>query len=407
MTYPYELWIALRYLKARRRELFISLITWISVAGVALGVTALIVVLSVMTGFEEDLRDKILGANAHVVVLPMGGGLNDYEGVVRAVRSVEGVTGATPFAMSQVMVTAGGSVVGAMFRGIEPDSARKVIDIDRFLIRGSLRDLQGDVPGILIGREMARNMGLLVGDRVQVVSPMGSSTPVGIVPRLRTFRIAGIFASGMYEYDTTFVFVALKEAQDFLRLGGSVSGVEVRVKDIYEARDIARRIERSLGPGVVARDWSEMNRNLFSALKLEKKVMSIILALIVLVAAFNITSTLIMVVLEKSREIAILKSMGATNRSIRRIFVLEGMVIGCVGTAAGLLGGWLLCFLLRKYQFIELPSDVYYIAKLPVVIRPEIFALVALCAVALSLLATLYPSWQASRLDPVDTLRYE
>ena len=407
MGYPYELWIALRYLKARRRELFISLITWISVAGVALGVTALIVVLSVMTGFEEDLRDKILGANAHVVVLPMGSSLASYEKVVQQVRTVEGVTGATPFAMSQVMVTAGGSVVGAVFRGIEPDSARNVIDIDRFMLRGSLRDLKAEIPGILIGREMARNMGLFVGDRVQVVSPIGSSTPVGMLPRLRTFRVAGIFASGMYEYDTTFVFVSLDVAQDFLRLGSSVSGVEVRVKDIYQAYGVARRIEAKLGPGHVARDWSEMNRNLFSALKLEKKVMSIILALIVLVAAFNITSTLIMVVLEKSREIAILKSMGATNRSIRRVFVLEGMIIGGVGTVAGLVGGWLLCYLLRKYQFIELPSDVYYIAKLPVAMKPEIFAFVALCAVALSLLATLYPSWQASRLDPVDTLRYE
>lgn len=407
MGYPYELWIALRYLKARRREFFISLITWISVAGVTVGVTALIVVLSVMTGFEEDLRNKILGANAHVVVLPMGSGLKDYARVVKEVQAVPGVTGATPFAMSQVMVTAGGSVVGAMFRGIDPDSARKVIDIDRFMVRGSLRDLKGDVPGILIGREMARNMGLFVGDRVQVVSPVGSSTPIGFIPRLRTFRVAGIFASGMYEYDTTFVFVALGEAQDFLRLGDAVSGVEVRVGDIYEAPSIARRIEARLGPGHVARDWSEMNRNLFSALKLEKKVMSIILALIVLVAAFNITSTLIMVVLEKSREIAILKSMGATNRSIRRVFVMEGMVIGGFGTAAGLLGGWVLCWLLKKYQFIELPSDVYYISKLPVVLRPEIFGLVALCAVALSLLATLYPSWQASRLDPVDTLRYE
>ncbi|NTU59481.1 MAG: lipoprotein-releasing ABC transporter permease subunit [Deltaproteobacteria bacterium] len=407
MAVPYELWVALRYLKARRREFFISLITWISVAGVTVGVTALIVVLSVMTGFEEDLRDKILGANAHVVVLPMGTAFKGYERAVKEVRAVPGVTGATPFAMSQVMVTAGGSVVGAMFRGIEPDSAGTVIDINRFMVRGTLRDLAGDVPGILIGREMARNMGLFVGDRVQVVSPVGSSTPVGFVPRLRAFRVAGIFASGMYEYDTSFVFVALGEAQDFLRLGDAVSGVEVRVKDIYEARAIARQIEGRLGPGHVARDWSEMNRNLFSALKLEKKVMSIILALIVLVAAFNITSTLIMVVLEKSREIAILKSMGATNRSIRRVFVLEGMVIGGLGTGAGLLGGWLLCFLLRKYQFIELPSDVYYISKLPVVLRPEIFGLVALCAVVLSLVATLYPSWQASRLDPVDTLRYE
>ncbi|MBI5016730.1 MAG: lipoprotein-releasing ABC transporter permease subunit [Deltaproteobacteria bacterium] len=407
MGAPYELWIAVRYLKARRRELFISLITWISVAGVALGVTALIVVLSVMTGFEEDLRDKILGANAHAVVLPLGGMLKDPERVAREVERVEGVTGATPFAVSQVMVMAGGNVVGALLRGLDASSAGRVIDVDRFLVRGRLSDLEGDTPGVLVGREMARNLGLLVGDKVQVVSPAGSATPIGVIPRLRTFRVAGIFATGMYEFDTTFAFVTLREAQDFLRLGTAAGGVEVRVADIYQARQIARSIEARLGPGYYVRDWMDMNRNLFSALKLEKVAMFVILALIVLVAAFNITSTLIMVVLEKSREIAILKSMGATNRSVRRIFVMEGLVIGGLGTALGLLGGWLLCFLLHRYKFIELPKDVYYIDTLPVVMKPEIFGLVAVCAVILCLVATLYPSWQASRLDPVEALRYE
>lgn len=407
MGTPYELWIALRYLKGGRRELFISIITWISVGGVALGVTALIVVLSVMTGFEDDLRDKILGANAHVVILPLGGALDDASKVVREAQSVEGVKAATPFAMSQVMLSAGGAVQGAMFRGIDVETAGRVIDIDRFLVRGRLKDLEGEVPGLLVGREMARNMGLFVGDRVQVISPVGSATPVGLVPRIRTFRVAGIFASGMYEFDTTFLFASLRDAQDFLRLDHGVTGIEVRVVDIYRARQVARAIEARLGPGYFTRDWMEMNRNLFSALKLEKVAMFVILALIVLVAAFNIASTLIMVVLEKSREIGILKSMGATNRSVRRIFVLEGLVIGGLGTALGLIGGWVLCFLLKKYKFIELPSDVYYIDTLPVVMNPVLFALVAVCAVALCLVATLYPSWQASRLDPVETLRYE
>jgi lipoprotein-releasing system permease protein len=282
-----------------------------------------------------------------------------------------------------------------------------VIDVDRFLVRGRLADLEGEVPGVLVGREMARNLGLFLGDRVQVVSPAGSATPIGVIPRLRTFRVAGIFATGMYEFDTTFAFVALHEAQDFLRLGTAAGGVEVRVRDIYQARKIARAIEVRLGPGYYVRDWMDMNRNLFSALKLEKVAMFVILTLIVLVAAFNITSTLIMVVLEKSREVAILKSMGATNRSVRRIFVMEGLVIGGLGTALGLFGGWLLCFLLHRYKFIELPKDVYYIDTLPVVMKPEVFGLVAVCAVALCLVATLYPSWQASRLDPVEALRYE
>ncbi|GAB4266001.1 MAG: lipoprotein-releasing ABC transporter permease subunit [Deferrisomatales bacterium] len=407
MSAPYELWIALRYLKGRRQELFISLITWISVGGVALGVTALVVVLSVMTGFEEDLRDKILGTTAHAVVYPMGGVLEDYGAVMAAVEEVDGVEGATPFAVSQVMLMAGGRVQGAVFRGIDVSSVGRATELEKFLVAGSLDGLEGKLPGILVGREMARNMGLFLGDAVQVVSPGGSPTPLGMVPRIRAFRVAGIFASGMYEYDTSFVFVSLGEAQDFLRLGKGVSGIEVRVDDIYRARAVARAIDAALGPGFWTRDWMEMNRNLFSALKLEKTAMFVILALIVLVAAFNIASTLIMVVLEKSREIAILKSMGATNRSVRRIFVAEGLVIGAIGTALGLLGGWLLCELLQRYKFVELPSDVYYIDTLPVVMKPGLFLLVGVCAVALCYLATLYPSWQASRLDPVETLRYE
>ncbi|MBE0617365.1 MAG: lipoprotein-releasing ABC transporter permease subunit [Proteobacteria bacterium] len=407
MAVPYELGIALRYLKARRGELLISLITWISVGGVALGVMALVVVLSVMTGFEEDLRDKILGTNAHVVVYPMGGTLQNPEAVARELEQVEGVVAATPFAVSQVMLMSGGSVQGAVLRGIDVESAGRATDVERFLVEGRLADLVGDVPGVLVGREMARNLGLFIGDVVQVVSPAGSPTPLGLVPRMRAFRVAGIFASGMYEYDTSFLFVSLDTAQDFLRLGRGVSGIEVRVEDIYGAAKVARAIEAKLGPGYWTRDWMEMNRNLFSALRLEKIVMFVILALIVLVAAFNIAATLIMVVLEKARDIGILKSMGATGRSIRRVFMLEGLVIGGVGTTSGLLGGWVLCVLLKRYKFIELPSDVYYIDTLPVVMKPEVFALVAVCAVALCFLATLYPSWQASRLDPVEILRYE
>ncbi len=407
MGLPYELWIALRYLKARRREVFISLITWISVGGVAVGVMALVVVLSVMTGFEEDLRSKILGATSHVTVYPMGAEVGDPGAAARVAETVPGVVAASPFAVSQVMLMAGGSVHGAVFRGVEVGSAAKATDLSRFVVAGSLDALEGEVPGLLVGRELARQAGLFVGDAVQVVTPAGSPTPLGLVPRLRAFRVAGLFASGMYEYDTSFVFAALPEAQDFLRLGTAVTGIEVRVDDIYAAARIARAIEAALGPGYWARDWMEMNRNLFSALKLEKTAMFVILTLIVLVAAFNIAATLIMIVLEKSREIGVLKSMGASSRSIRRIFVFEGLIIGGLGTVLGLGGGWLLCALLKRYKFIELPGDVYYIDTLPVVMKPEVFGLVALCAVVLCLVATAYPAWQAARLDPVEALRYE
>ncbi len=407
MELPLELWVALRYLRGRRRERFISLITWISVGGVAVGVTALIVVLSVMTGFERDLRDKILGTNAHVVVYPMGGTLTDYRRVTRKVRAVEGVVAATPFVSGQVMLVYGGTVTAALLRGVDPETAGEATDLGRFLVEGSLSDLTQDGPGVILGRELARNLGILVGDTVQLVSPAGGLTPLGLVPRIRAFRVKGLFASGMYEYDTGIVVTSLAEAQDFLRLGDGVSGIEVRLADLYAARRAARRIEAALGAGYWARDWMEMNRNLFSALKLEKTAMFIILALIVVVAAFNIAATLIMVVLEKSREIGVLKSMGATARTIRRIFVAEGMVIGGLGTALGLIGGWGLCSLLERYRFIRLPSDVYYIDTLPVVMEPEVFLIVAGCALALCFLATLYPSWQAARMDPVEILRYE
>ena len=406
MKPPYELWIALRYLRARRREYFISVITWISVGGVALGVTALHVVLSVMTGFEEDLRDKILGTHAHVVVRAVAGTVDDPMGVVDVVEGLSGVAGATPFVHDQVMLMAGAGARGVVLRGIDPATAGRATDLDRFVLRGGVDQLEGETPGLLVGREMARNMGLFVGDRVQVVSPDGNPTPVGLLPRLRSFRVAGIFATGLYEYDTGYVFTALSAARDFLRLDG-VSGVEVRLHDLYRARRVAAELRNVLGPGYEVRDWMELNSSLFGALRLEKMAMFVILALIVVVAAFNIASTLIMVVLEKSRDIGVLKSMGASNRSIRRIFVFEGCVIGGLGTALGTFGGWGLCELLRRYKFIELPSDVYYIDTLPVVMKPELFVTVGICAVLLCYLATLYPSWQASRLDPIETLRYE
>ncbi|MFP3870663.1 MAG: lipoprotein-releasing ABC transporter permease subunit [Syntrophobacteria bacterium] len=412
----YELFIGLRYLKAKRKQTFISLITLISIAGIMVGVTALIVVLAVMNGFKEDLREKILGVTSHVVISRFDGSIAQYRQVCSQVEKMEGVTAATPFIYTQVMLKTPQALSGAAVRGIEPESAVKVISLAKNLRAGSLEKLEpeagpsdgGAVPGIILGKELAKNLGAARNETVTVISPLGRLTPLGEVPRSQSFQVAGIFESGMYEYDSTLAYVSLRSAQRFLGMGDRVTGIEVRVDDIYEADQVARGVARTLGGyPYLSRDWMEMNRNLFSALKLEKIVMFIILTLIILVASFNIISTLIMMVMEKTRDIAILKSMGATRRSIMKIFMIQGGVIGLVGMLLGLLGGYTLCRLLATYKFIELPRDVYYISTLPVKMDPVDVTLIAVAAVAISLAATVYPAWQGSRLDPAEAIRYE
>jgi len=412
----YELFIGLRYLKAKRKQTFVSLITLISIAGVMVGVTALIVVLAVMNGFKEDLRNKILGVTSHAVISRFDGNISNYTQVEKNINQVEGVAAATPFIYTQVMINSRQGVSGAVLRGIDPESASQVINLQENLRSGSLQDLaegKGSgatkvTPGIILGNELARNLGVSRGEPVTVISPFGRLTPLGQVPRSQTFRVVGVFDSGMYEYDSTIAYVTLSAAQRFLGIGDRVTGIEVRVDDIYKADQVAKAISKALdGYPYWARDWMRMNKNLFSALKLEKIVMFIILTLIIIVAAFNIIGTLIMVVLEKTRDIAILKSMGATRRSITKIFMFEGAVIGLVGTLLGLLGGYGLCKLLATYKFIELPQDVYYISTLPVKMDPLDTVLIALAAIVISLAATLYPAWQASRLDPAEAIRYE
>ena len=262
-------------------------------------------------------------------------------------------------------------------------------------------------PGIFIGKELAQNLGVMLDDTVVVVSPMGALAPMGTGPPMKKFRVSGIFDSGMYEYDTSLAYISLKSAQKFLTMEDAVSGVEVKVQDIYGVKKVAQEIQKALGFPFWIKDWMQMNRSLFAALKLERVMMFILLVLIVLVAAFGIVSTLIMVVMEKNKDIAILKSMGATAKSIMRIFILEGLIIGVVGTILGLIGGYVICALLAKYQFISLPKDVYYMSHLPVKMNVLDFLIVAFSAMAISLLATLYPSWQASKLDPAEAIRYE
>ena len=412
----YELFICLRYLKAKRKQTFISLITLISIGGVMVGVTALIVVLAVMNGFKEDLRDKILGVTSHVVISRFDGPMAGYRDVTGEVEKIPGVTAATPFIYSQVLISSGQAVSGAVLRGFDPETAGKVISLPRNLRGVDLEEFgrgeeppdQQGLPPIILGSELAKNLGVARGDALTVISPLGRLTPLGQVPRSQVFRVAGIFESGMYEYDSSLAYVPLATAQSFLGLDDKVTGIELRVEDIYQADRIARSAGKLLGGFPFwSRDWMSMNRNLFSALKLEKIVMFIILTLIILVAAFNIISTLIMVVMEKTRDIAILKSMGARNQSIMAIFVIEGLVIGLVGTLLGLAGGFGLCKLLATYQFVQLPRDVYYISTLPVKLDALDVTLTALAAIVISLIATLYPAWQASRLEPAEAIRYE
>jgi len=413
-----ELFIALRYLRSRRKSRFISLITWISVGGIALGVAALLTVIAVMTGFEEDLRDKILSTNAHIVVLSHDpAGVTDIEGALAEIDATPGVVGASPFILSQVMLTTPRGVSGVVLHGIDPARIDRVAELSQNMVEGSVAALaespaaiEGDQlrPGIILGRELARTIGAYLGDDVSMVSPMGDPSPMGgIIPKIRVFRVAGIFETGMYEYDNTLAYVSIEAAQDFLHMGAAVTGIAVKTVDFFHAGEIAAALQERLGFPYWTRDWIDMNRNLFSALKLEKITMFLILTLIVLVAAFNIVSGLIMTVMEKGREIAILRSMGATRRFVRRIFLWQGLIIGLTGTAVGLAIGLILCTVLQHWHFIELPGDVYYFTTLPVEVRWGDFGLVTLAAVALSFLATLFPSWQAARLDPVEALRYE
>ena len=419
---PFELLIGLRYLKAKRKSTFISIITFISTAGVMLGVMALIIVLAVMTGFEEDLKEKILGTNAHVVVVRNGAPMEEYQHVMEKLKGFKGVTAATPFIYNQVMLSSGKNVSGVVLRGIDVSTDRLVTGLSKSVVEGSLDRLEpkmeegGDaLPGLLLGKELAKHLNLFVGDKVNVISPMGNITPLGMMPKMKPFKVAGIFNTGMFEYDSTLAYVSIGQAQSFFDLGDTVTGVQLKVEDVYHTGELARSINRTLGTDFYARDWMQMNRNILFALKTEKVVMFIILTLIVLVAAFGIASTLFMVVMEKNRDIAILKSMGATGGSIMKIFVLEGLVIGVIGTALGVVSGLLIALnlepIIAVIQKITgqnfFSKDIYYLDRFPSLVVPSDVVLISVTAVLISFVATLYPAWQASRMLPAEALRYE
>jgi lipoprotein-releasing system permease protein len=414
----YELFIGLRYLRARRREGFISLITVISVLGVMIGVMTLNVVMAVMTGFEETLRDRLLGINAHVALVKSGDQLRDYEKLVEQVRQVKGVVAVSPSIYGQVMLTSGPRVSGVVVRGIDPDRVNQVVDIERYIKEGNLQSLKQQqpvqsggrtvfLPGVIIGVRLANQLGVFPGSPLQVVSPLGSPTAIGVIPKVRRFVVVGIFDSGMSEIDSTLIYMNLADAQKFFELGDAVTHIEIKVEDVYRAQDVAQDIQRRLGFPYLTEDWSRLWPNLFSALRLEKTVYFLVLLLMVLIGAFNIISTLIMVVMEKRKDIAILQSMGATRESIRRIFLIKGCVIGVVGTFLGVLLGLAISVLIQEYRFIELPKDVFLISTVPVRIYLSNFTLVALASLVVCLVASIYPARQAAKLDPVEIIRYE
>ena len=418
----YEFFIGFRYLRAKRKQTIISINTIISTVGIFLGVAALIIVLAVMNGFEGELRNKILGVNSHVVLMQFGGTIENYDAVIEKVNGIDGVMASTPFVYGQAMLKKEDRVSGIVIRGIAPQSALSVITVGK-MVEGDISSLAVEetgkdepaAPPLVIGKELARNLGLHRGEEAEILLPMGVATPMGTVPRLKTFRIVGIFDSGFYEYDSTLVLMALDDSKKFLNMGDTVTGIGIKVDRVYESDTIADAIEKKLGYPFWARTWMEMNKNLFAALKLEKRVMFIILSLIVLVAAFNIIITLIMSVMEKTRDIAILKSMGATARSIMKIFMIQGLVIGFVGTCLGCLGGILVAFNLEEtVAFIEnlfgfkvLPEDVYYLSELPSKVNFDDVFLIVVVTLAICFAASIYPAWKASRLDPAEALRYE
>lgn len=408
MNLPFQFFVALRYLRSKKRG-GLSFQTAVSIGGVAVGVMALIVVLAVMSGFHEDLQRKILGVNAHLIIADYKGSLDRYPEVIGKVREDPDFVAAAPFVLGQVMVSAMGKGQGVYIRGVDPHAEAKTTDLARHLKDGSLDDLDGGegLPGIILGKELAGRLNVFRNDAVTVLSPTGEIGPLGMLPKVKKFRVVGIFEVGMFEYDANLVIVSLPASQEFFGLKDAVTGIEVRISDIYRAKEVRERVQKNLGFPYAIRDWMQMNRNLFSALKLEKFAMFVILVLIVLVASFNIVSTLMMNVIEKQREIAILKAMGATSRKIMAVFIFQGFLIGLVGTVIGLAGGFALSYVLNTYQIIKLPPDIYYLSHLPVRMKVTDFLAVSGSAVLISFLSTIYPAWQAAKLDPVEPLRYE
>ncbi len=407
----FELFVAQKYLLARQKQTFISVITFISILGVALGVAALIIVLGVMNGFSQNLQEKILGINAHILVGSYNGLITDYHQLEEKISQIKGVKAVAPFIYSEVMASGPGGVKGLVLRGIDPLGADSVFELNKILILGKSSNLKQEnpFPAIILGKELADRLNLTLGSKVNILAPSGEKSSAGFSPKIKTFEVVGIFKTGVYEYDSSLGYVSLSQAGKLLGFKQQgVTALEIRVFEVYRAPEIAQQILKAIGNfPYYTRNWIEMNQNLFSALKLEKTAMGVILLMIVLVGSFSIITTLIMLVMEKTRDIAVMISMGATPQRIRKIFMLQGTIIGCIGTALGYTLGLGISFLLKKYQFIKLPADVYYLDHLPILHRPLDLVLIGVMAILLCFLATLYPAKQAAKLNPANALRYE
>jgi lipoprotein-releasing system permease protein len=407
---PYELMLGLRYLGSRGHRAQLSLFAWIGVGGVFLGVAALIVVLAVMTGFQDGIRDRIISANPHVLIMEAGGrGVADGGALAEQVAPVPGVVSATPFVLQQALFTSPtGGATGGLLRGVDLATPAVRQAIASQVRLGRLEPLlDGREPALLLGRELARSLGVAPGDHVTVISPQGAMTAVGLVPKMRRFLVAGYVEVGMYEYDVSLAYTTLAAAQEFAGLADRVTGVEVKLADPFAAKEVGRLIVDRLKGAYWIRDWMDMNRNLFAALQLEKLALFVIVTIIVLVAAFAIIGHLVLLVAEKRKEIGILKAMGAGAGSIGAVFLVAGMLIGVVGTVAGSAFGLLLIWVQNTYKIIRLAGDVYQISYLPMKLTGADFAMIVGSTLVISFLATLSPARRAARLDPVDVLRYE
>lgn len=417
MSLPYELFIGLRYTRAKRRNHFISFISVTSMFGIALGVAALIVVLSVMNGFQKELRGRIIGVASHLQISGPENSLSDWQALARFVKTHPDVQASAPYILAQGMLSFDQSVQGALVRGVLPEQEDRVADIGLHIKAGRLAALESGGFGIVLGADLARMLGAGLGDKVVLMAPQGQFTPTGVVPRLKQFRVVGIFQVGMYEYDAALALIHMDDAARLYRMGNQVSGLRLRLDDLDAAPRVSRDLARQLSPfgGYYVTDWTEQHANFFRAVQMEKRVMFVILTLIVAVAAFNIVSTLVMAVTDKRADIAILRTLGASPRSIMRIFIVQGALIGVIGTLLGVLGGTLLAanidvivpFIERLFGIQFLSKDVYYISELPSELQWADVLVITSVSLLLSLLATLYPSWRAARINPAEALRYE